>query len=201
MLKKYKEYKIDFTIHIFEPTKSCFSILDKKFGTNKSIIVNNFGLSNVNIKTSIYYDKENSGLASLYKRNLKSYNIQLNQSEMIVLKRLEDYINERKIPRIDFLKIDIEGHELFAFKGFGKYLSSKFITIIQFEYGGANLDSHTCLMEIYELLEKRGFEIFKIMPKYIEKRKYYPYMDNFFYSNYVAISKEFIIDRIKTKYI
>jgi len=98
---------------------------------------------------------------------------------MIVLKRLEDYINERKIPRIDFLKIDIEGHELFAFKGFGPYLNSKFITAIQFEYGGANLDSHTSLMEIYELLEKRGFEIFKIMPKYIEKRKYYPYMEIF----------------------
>jgi FkbM family methyltransferase len=196
ILKKCKEYKIDYTIHIFEPTKSCFSILNEKFGTNKSIIVNNFGLSNVNTKTSIYYDKENSGLASLYRRNLKAYNIQLDKSEMVDLKRMEDYINERKIPRIDFLKIDIEGHELFAFKGFGPYLSSKFITAIQFEYGGANLDSHTSLREIYDLLKKRGFEIFKIMPKYIEKRQYYPYMDNFFYSNYVAISKKFIIDKI-----
>jgi FkbM family methyltransferase len=196
ILKKCKEYKIDYTIHIFEPTKSCFSILNEKFGTNNSIIINNFGLSNVNTKTLIYYDKENSGLASLYRRNLKAYNIQLDKSEMVDLKRMEDYINERKIPRIDFLKVDIEGHELFAFKGFGPYLSSKFITVIQFEYGGANLDSHTSLMEIYELLKKRGFEVFKIMPKYIEKRQYYPYMDNFFYSNYVAISKEFIIDKI-----
>lgn len=201
VLKKCKEYKIDYTIHIFEPMKSCFSILNKKFGTNKSIILNNFGLSNVNTKTSIYYDKENSGLASLYRRNLKAYKIQLDKSEVVDLKRMEDYINERKMPRIDFLKIDIEGHEFFAFKGFGPYLSSKFIMAIQFEYGGANLDSHTTLMEIYDLLEGRGFEIFKIMPKYIEKRQYYPYMDNFFYSNYVAISKEFIIDRIKTQYI
>ena len=116
----------------------------------------------------------------MYRRNLKAYNIQLDKSEMVDLKRVEDYINERKIPRIDFLKIDIEGHELFAFKGFGPYLSSKFIRAIQFEYGGTNLDSHTSLREIYDLLEERGFEIFKIMPKYIEKRQYYPYMDNFF---------------------
>lgn len=197
MQKKCKEYKIDYTIHIFEPTKSCFSILKEKFGKDKSIIVNNFGISNANTTATIYYDKENSGLASLYRRNLKAYSIQLDKSEVINLKRLEDYVSEGKIPRIDFLKIDIEGHELFAFKGFGKYLSSEFITAIQFEYGGANLDSHTSLMEIYELLEKRGFEIFKIMPKYIKKRQYHPYMDNFFYSNYVAISKEIIMDKFK----
>ena len=192
MLKKCKEYKIDYTIHIFEPTKSCFSILKEKFGQDKSIIVNNFGLSDINTKASIYYDKENSGLASLYQRNLKSYNIKLDKSEMIKLKRIEDYIDERKIPRINFLKIDIEGHELFAFKGFGPYLSNKFITAIQFEYGGANLDSHTSLMEIYELLEKRGFEIFKIKPKYLEKRKYHPHMENFVYANYVVISKNIL---------
>ena len=97
--------------------------------------------------------------------------------------------DERKIPRINFLKIDIEGHELFAFKGFGRYLNSKFITAIQFEYGGANLDSHTSLMEIYDLLEKGGFEIFKIKPKYLERRKYHPHMENFVYANYIAISK------------
>ncbi len=201
ILKKCKEYKIDYSIHIFEPTKSCFSILNEKFGVNKSIIVNNFGLSDASTKAKIYYDKENSGLASLYRRNLKAYNIQLDKSEVVHLKRMEDYINERKIPRIDFLKIDVEGHELFAFNGFGPYLSSKFIMAIQFEYGGANLDSHTSLMEIYDLLENRSFEIFKIKPKYLEKRRYHPNMENYFYSNYVAISKEFIIDRIKTKYI
>jgi len=192
ILKKCKEHKIDYAIHIFEPTKSCFSILNEKFGTNKSIILNNFGLSNVNTMTYIYYDKENSGLASLYRRNLKAYNIRLDKSEVVDLKRVEDYINERNIPRIDFLKIDIEGHELFAFKGFGPYLSSKFITAIQFEYGGANLDSHTSLMEIYTLLEGQGFEIFKIKPKYLERRKYHPYMENYFYSNYIAISKNIL---------
>lgn len=192
ILKKCKQYKIDYTIHIFEPTKSCFSILNEKFGTNKSIILNNFGLSDASTKAKIYYDKENSGLASLYRRNLKAYNIRLDKSEAVDLKRMVDYINERKIPRIDFSKIDIEGHELFAFKGFGPYLSSKFITAIQFEYGGANLDSHTSLMEIYTLLEGQGFEIFKIKPKYLERRKYQPYMENFVYPNYVTISKKFL---------
>lgn len=93
---------------------------------------------------------------------------------MIVLKRLEDYINERKIPRIDFLKIDIEGHELFALKVFGKYLSDKFITTIQFEYGGANLDSHTSLMEIYDLLKKEDSKYLKLCQNILKKSNIIP---------------------------
>ena len=70
-----------------------------------------------------------------------------------------------------------------------KYMDSDFIDYIQFEYGGANLDSHTSLMEIYKFLNDRNFEIAKIMRDGLEIRKYQPYMDNFNYSNYVAISR------------
>ena len=31
------------------------------------------------------------------------------------------YINAHQIKHIDFMKIDIEGHELKAFEGFGEY--------------------------------------------------------------------------------
>lgn len=48
----------------------------------------------------------------------------------------------------------------------GAYLNSNFIDYIQFEYGGADLDSH------------KGLKV----------RDYKPYMGNFQYSNYVAIS-------------
>jgi hypothetical protein len=123
---------------------------------------------------------------------LDTYNLELNQSEEIKLKRLDVYINEKNINHINFLKIDIEGHELKAFEGFGDYLSGDFIDFIQFEYGGANLDSHSSLMDIYKLLESKDFEIAKIMPYGLELRKYQPFMDNFQYSNYIAISKRIV---------
>ena len=84
--------------------------------------------------------------------------------------------------------MDIEGHELKAMEGFGNYMNGNFIDYIQFEYGGANLDSHTCLMDIYRFLEERGFNIAKIMPKGLVIRKYQPWMDNFNCANYVAVS-------------
>jgi hypothetical protein len=116
----------------------------------------------------------------------------MNQSENIKLKRLDGYIEEKNINHIDFIKIDIEGHELKAFEGFGKYLDASFVDYIQFEYGGANLDSHTNLMELYKFLENRGFKIAKMMPNGLEVRKYSPFMDNFNYANYVAVSGKVI---------
>ena len=152
------------------------------------MFLNNFGASDKNCEATIFYDKEQSGLASLYRRNLNAYNLELSKSESIKLKRLDNYIDEKSISHIDFIKIDIEGHELRAFEGFGKYLNGNFVDYIQFEYGGANLDSHTSLMELYNFLENRGFKIAKVMKNGLEIRKYSPFMDNFNYANYVAIS-------------
>jgi len=189
-MTKNKSEDINIQIHLFEPTKSCFEVISEKFKNDDNIYLNNFGVSNEDVRATIFYDKEKSGLASLYQRNLDAYNLELNQSEEIELRRLDNYIEEKDIDHINLIKIDIEGHELKAFEGFGKYLDSNFIDYIQFEYGGANLDSHTSLMEIYKFLNERGFKIAKVMTNGLEVRGYKPYMDNFQYANYVALSNE-----------
>ena len=176
-------------IHAFEPTRSCWQQLKQKFGYEKSVKLNDFGISDSKEEAVIYYDKEASALASLYQRDLKLYDLELSQQETIKLQKLEDYIKDNNIEHINLLKIDIEGHELYAFRGLGDFLNPKFIDAIQFEYGGANLDSRTSLMEIAGLLTAHGFSLHKIMPNYIEKRKYEPRMENFQYANFVALSK------------
>ncbi|MBK2340595.1 FkbM family methyltransferase [Francisella philomiragia] len=189
---KDKANGLDMDLHLFEPTKNCFESISEKFKDDSAIFLNNFGASSESGEAVIFYDREQSGLASLYKRNLGAYGIELNQSETIRLKRLEEYIEERNISHIDFIKIDIEGHELKAFEGFGRYLDGEFVDYIQFEYGGSNLDSHTSLLELYSFLDTKGFKVAKIMPKGLELRNYSPFMENFNYANYVAISKRIV---------
>ena len=179
----------DLSLHLFEPTQSCLSQLNKQFQTNDLVTINPFGASDTASTATIYYDKEQSGLASLYQRNLTQYNLSLGLQEEIQLRRLDTYIEEQKITHIDLLKIDIEGHELKAFEGLGKYLDGDFIDYIQFEYGGANLDAHSSLLEFYTLLQQRGFVIAKIMPNGLDIRDYSSFMENFYYANYVAISQ------------
>ena len=187
-----EQYNVSVDIHTFEPTVGCFEILKDRFGTCSKISLNRKGLSDTESKCFIYYDREQSGLASLYKRDLRYCNIELSESEEIETICAEKYIDQKQIAHINYLKIDVEGHELKAFEGFGKYLSGYFIDYIQFEYGGANLDSHTSLMELYTYLGGRGFKIAKLLPKGLEIRAYNPDMENFRYANYVAISNRML---------
>ena len=144
----------------------------------------------------IYYDQEKSGFASLYQRNLDFYKINLSKSETISLKRLDNYFQIANIEHVHLMKIDIEGHEIAAWKGMAHFLNLDFVDFIQFEYGGSNLDSHTSLLDIYSMLEKAGFIICKLMPKFLEPRSYRPNIDNFSYAKYVAVSNR-VFDKMR----
>ena len=128
----------------------------------------------------------------MYQRNLKRHNIELGMKEVIKTKRLDEYIEQNKLNHIDFMKVDVEGHEMCVFEGMGRFLNSDFIDYIQFEYGGANLDSMTSLMNFYELFESKGFRLAKMMPGGLQIRVHETFLENFVYSNYVAISERLI---------
>jgi len=192
IIEKSDKLNLEIILYLFEPTRSCYDILKQKFKGKENIQINNFGVSNENREALIFYDNEKSGLASLYKRNLNYYNKELDKREVIKLRRLDDFIDQNKLRHISFMKIDIEGHEFQAFIGLGDKLDPDFIDYIQFEYGGANIDSKTSLMEIYSFFTKKGFTIGKLMKGGIEIRDYKPYMENYVYSNYVAISNKIL---------
>lgn len=99
LLDNSKSHGVELELHLFEPTKSCFETISTKFESEKNVTLNNFGVSDSNATAEIFYDKEQSGLASLYQRNLDSYNLQLNQSEKIILKRIR---MNKKIENLQF---------------------------------------------------------------------------------------------------
>lgn len=196
LLEKSSSLPVAPEIHVFEPTNSCFKVVTAKFGARGNVVLNHLAVSNSAGEVKIYYDAEQSTLASLHKRNLEAYSVELNRSETVTATRLDSYIDRKAITHINFLKIDIEGHELAAFEGLGGYLNGDFIDFVQFEYGGANLDSHTSLIDFYTLFDKAGFVMTKVMRSGLEVRPYKPWMDNFQYANYVAVSKK-IFDGLK----
>lgn len=177
-------------VHIFEPLPSSFGILQEKFGDHADMLLNPFGASDDDEESIIYYDRDASSLASLYPRHFQ--NSALTMEASIQLRRLDEYIAQSGVNHIHILKMDVEGHELKVLQGLGNALSPDFIDVLQFEYGGANLDARTCLKELYRLLELSGFDLYKVMPRYLERRSYLSRMDNFQYANYVALSPSFL---------
>lgn len=177
-------------IYSFEPTKSCFEILQNKYSNNNNVLLFSKAISEDEGEAEIYYDEDTSHLASLYKRELNYYSICMDKCETISMVRLDNFIEQNNLKHINFIKIDTEGNELSVLKSLGKYLNPNYIDFIQFEYGGTYLDSRISLRENFELLEKAGFKVAKIMKNGLELKHYEPWMDNFQYSNYIAFSPE-----------
>lgn len=175
--------------HLFEPQRECVKELHRKFDALKCVAINNFGLSDKEGDVTIYKDEEKGGLASVYKRDLAHLSIPMEMTESVSMRRPVDYLAEHGIKHIDLMKMDVEGHELHVLEGFGDFISAKTVDYVQFEYGGANLDSRTTLLELYHFFESRGFVVCKMMPSYLLRAPYDSRLENFQYQNFVAVSE------------
>ena len=102
-------------IYSFEPIPETFSKLKKNVELNKldNINIVNIPLSNKVQNLTFYYSPSATGASS-----------SVNISEEIDIKKLECttdtidlYVNKNDIKKIDFIKCDVEGSELFVFQG------------------------------------------------------------------------------------
>jgi len=172
-------------IHAFEPLLSTFLKLQQHVGNEMNCRLVNYGVSETAGISKLHYHENANSFASLYNRVA----VDLPSETNISLIRLESYMSKENVSAIDFLKIDTEGHELSVLKSAGEYLTPTIIKAIQFEYGGTYIDARIYLKDIYSLLNSKGYDIYKIYPGKIRLRKYHPSMENFQYSNFIALGK------------
>ena len=64
--------------------------------------------------------------------------------------------------RIDFVKIDVEGHELEVLQGFGERV--KDVRLFQFEFGYPSMYTKTYFKGLWDFFESSGFELYRITP-------------------------------------
>lgn len=177
------------TIHGFEPSQKTFQIYQNTTSGCNNIIANNFGLSDTVHQQTLYTDSEGSGLASVYHRKLDHYGIAMDKTEEIQLSTIDHYCKTHEINRIHFLKLDVEGHELKALQGAEHLLANKSIDVIQFEFGGCNIDSRTYFQDFFFLL-KDNYRLFRILKNGLEEMPSYNEMQEIFVTiNYLAILK------------
>jgi FkbM family methyltransferase len=149
-------------VYCFEPSKKTFTTLENNLKQLRGINFCNFGFGKVNETVELFSDRDASGLASLYNRRLDHLGIEMSLKEDIEIMRIDDFCEERNILDIDFLKLDIEGHELAALQGAKEMLNRGRIKYIQFEFGGCNIDSRTYFQDFWYLLNDR-YAIYRIV--------------------------------------
>ncbi len=179
------------TLHCFEPTPSTFAKLSAHVkGAN--VHLNPVALSDAPSRVKLFTHESSHGTNSLYARaGLETYGV-LGQAQTIEVptETFDHYCEVHGVEAIDFVKLDVEGHELAVLRGMAQSLKSHRVKMLQFEYGGTFLDARTRLLDVFDIMGPQGYSLFKIFPHELkEYANYDPRLEDYQYQNWVAISK------------
>ena len=172
-------------IYSIEPASEAFKKLQENIGFERRVNLLNLAIGKFDGVCKLYSDSGASGLASLTKRDLSFLDISFELIEEISIAKLDTLTQELGI-KADVVKIDVEGHELDVLEGGKKTFNN--VTVLQFEFGGANLSSRTQFRDFWNLLTAEGFSIFRITKKGIlEIDRYTESLETYRTTNYIAV--------------
>lgn len=176
---------------MFEPQRRNVNKLKSLFNDDDNIVILPYALSNSQSEVNLYSNQEGSGLASLLKRNLQHFKIPFELQEIVETLRFDDFYTKKMSNKtIDLIKIDIEGNELKVLKSLK--VSLKYIKMLQFEFGGANIDARNYFQDFWYFFKDNKFDIFRITLLGLQKIKNYSEADEAFRTtNYLALNKSF----------
>jgi FkbM family methyltransferase len=178
------KYMPDCKIYAFEPVKNTFRELSENIKELKNVTPVNKGLYSETVFKEINLFSSHTH-SSLF--DIKGISYESTDKTTIELVRGDDYMTENGIEKIDFLKLDLEGAEYDAIKGFETAFRSKKIKAVQFEYGYINISTKKLLIDYYTLLQEYGYKVGKIFPKTVEFRDYKFKYEDFLGPNFIAV--------------
>lgn len=178
-------------VHAFEVSPSTYQKLTTNI-TSPNATLNMFGLSKEAGTFTLHFNVDAPVNSSLHAKAGLNRLEGANVVEETVETRVGDaYCAEHGIERIDFLKIDTEGHDYNVLEGFSKMLAEGRIGRIQFEYNKSAISAGSYLRNFYDLLDK-DYVIHRITPAGAIAEEYELFSENFLYSNFFAVHKSLL---------
>lgn len=120
---KLKQIFINSIIHSFECNPNTIDRCKHTLYNINGIFFNDFGLGEKEQKLPFYsFIKDNDGASSFLKRI--DFNETQEQTGIIQIKKLKEYVKNNNITRIDILCMDIQGYELNVLKGAEEFIKN-----------------------------------------------------------------------------
>jgi FkbM family methyltransferase len=153
-------------VHAFEPVPSVRTRLEQNVMRNRRqdvVSIHPFAVSNVTGHANIAaadVEADNQGLASLVAQG----NQRLTRSLTVQTVALDDFVKERGIDRIDFMKVDIQGAEILLVEGGRRTLTELAPELILEVSPDDMLGIGKTSRDLLAALEARGYLIHELRP-------------------------------------
>lgn len=131
-----------------------------------------------------------AAIASLHVRRDSYFQAEQFQPQPVQVVTLDQVIAAFGLEVVDFVKIDVEGHELAVLRGARQSLQQGRIKALAFEFGSGNLNARTFFHDIWDELLPYGFDLQRICPGgvLLPVGEYYEDLEHFRgVSNYLAV--------------
>ncbi len=183
------------TVHAFEiAPATALKLVQNTDGVSERLVINRSGLSDVKGDFTLYYTPESDTASSLVAKAMEvaasNHGFTQIQELKVPVTTGDDYIRQYDLPRIDFLKIDVEGAELSVLNGFKNAFRNNMINLVQFEYGLVNLKTRVFLEDFYAFFSEHGFVVGKLLPQGVGFKPYALEDEDFIGLNFIACRKD-----------
>jgi FkbM family methyltransferase len=175
----------DLRLFLFEPQATCAPYL-----RIDGAVLTQAAVGEADGRAVLHSSGDAAGNASLHIRGETYFAGQTFSPSEVAVVSIDSFMEDRAIQSVDFMKMDIEGHELFALRGAANALSKGTILALSFEFGGSNINSRTFFRDYWNLLTEYSYEIYRVLPRgrtlrilrYDEDLEYFRGV-----SNYIAV--------------
>jgi len=178
-------------IYGFEPNPVAFKILKKNIINHSGINIFNYGIADIegekilnqNIESSSSSINSLNKNSKYYKKKYFLFNFlnlkKVSNSVKIKAINLANFIEEKKIDKIDLLKIDTEGYEFKIIKGLEKNISKIKLIHLEHHFDDMIIKNYK-FSDIHNYLKNNNFtKIFKIKMKFRKSFEYIYMNKNF----------------------
>ncbi|HEX7153263.1 MAG TPA: FkbM family methyltransferase [Thermoanaerobaculia bacterium] len=177
----------DVQLHCFEPSPVTFRLLSaNNFPPN--VRINNAGLGAEPGTLELFIYSDASEVNSFYNR--RGTDAVAQRTEKVAIVTLDDYAATHGIDHIDFVKVDVEGHESAVINGARRLLDEGRIDMLQFEYGGCYIDARVLLKDIWDMVHslRSRYRFYKLLPHRLQPvPEYRQTFENLQYANYLLV--------------
>ena len=151
-------------IHSFEPVPATFRRLQATYGRHPRVTCENLAASDTNADVQMLVGAATDSFVSRIV-DASAREDAVWHRETVRAVRLEDYLRQHNLPRIDLLKTDTEGHDLSVLQGCGLLLAEGRISFVLCEVGfTATNPQNSQLTVIGDYLRQHGYLFFALYP-------------------------------------